>query len=95
VSHAFREAALAVRNDTNVTGLFGASRMGRLALSPLSTRSSAARDRAVHVLAEMRNDPSLLLGQAARLHGVKSKHRKEILRIGARKSTRAAASNEE
>jgi len=43
-----------------------------IALSTLSTRSSAARDRAVHVLAEMRNDPSLLLGQAARLHGVKS-----------------------
>src|SRR5258708_40229413 len=44
----------------------------QIALSTLSTRSSAARDRAVHVLAEMRNDPSLLLGQAARLHGVKS-----------------------
>lgn len=42
-----------------------------LALSTLSTRSDAARDRALHVLAEMRNDPSLLLGQAARLHGVK------------------------
>ena len=42
-----------------------------LALSTLTTRSNAARDRAVHVLAEMRNNPSLLLGQAARLHGVK------------------------
>ena len=42
-----------------------------LALSALTTRSNAARDRALHVLAEMRNDPSLLLGQAARLHGVK------------------------
>ena len=42
-----------------------------IALSTLTTRSSAARDRAFHDLAEMRNDPSLLLGQAARLHGVK------------------------
>ena len=42
-----------------------------LALSTLSTRSNAARDRALHVLAEMRNDPSLLLGRAARLQGVK------------------------
>src|SRR5258708_5370216 len=42
-----------------------------IALSTLSTRSNAARDRALHVLAEMRNDPSLLLGRAARLHGVK------------------------
>jgi len=42
-----------------------------IALSSLSTRSNAARDRAVHVLAEMRNDPSLTLGQAAHLHGVK------------------------
>ncbi|SRR5882724_1253290 len=52
---------------------------GPIALSPLSTRSSAARDRAVHVLAEMRNDPSLLLGQAARLHGVKSSTVKKYL----------------
>ena len=42
-----------------------------LALSTLSTRSSAARERALHVLAEMRNDPNLVLGRAARLHGVK------------------------
>lgn len=42
-----------------------------LALSALTMRSNAARDRAIHVLAEMRNDPSLLLGQAARLHNVK------------------------
>jgi len=40
-------------------------------LSKLPKRSSAARDRALHVLAEMRNDPNLLLGRAARLHGVK------------------------
>jgi hypothetical protein len=31
----------------------------------------AARDRALHVLAEMRKDPNLLLGRAAQLHGVK------------------------
>lgn len=40
-------------------------------LSKLSARSNAARDRALHVLAEMRNDPNLSLGQAGRLHGVK------------------------
>jgi hypothetical protein len=40
-------------------------------LARLSERSYAARDRALHVLAEMRSDPNLLLGRAARLHGVK------------------------
>src|SRR5271154_1606679 len=40
-------------------------------LSQLPKRSKAARDRSLHVLAEMRNDPNLLLGRAARLHGVK------------------------
>ena len=40
-------------------------------VASLSERSHAARDRALHVLAEMRSDPSLLLGRAARLHGVK------------------------
>jgi hypothetical protein len=40
-------------------------------IATLSERSQAARDRALHVLADMRNDPNLLLGQAARLHGVK------------------------
>ncbi len=42
-----------------------------LILSTLSARSSAARDRALHVLAEMRNDPNVLLSRAARLYGVK------------------------
>ncbi len=42
-----------------------------IALSRLSKRSTAARDRALHVLAEMRKDPDLLLGHAARLHRVK------------------------
>src|SRR6266849_859367 len=40
-------------------------------LARLSGRSEAARDRALHVLAEMRKEPNLLLGRAARLHGVK------------------------
>jgi hypothetical protein len=40
-------------------------------LSKLPKRSMAARDRALHVLAEMRKDPNLLVGRAARLHGVK------------------------
>ena len=42
-----------------------------IALSRLPERSTAARDRALHVLAEMRKDPNVLLGSAARLHGVK------------------------
>jgi hypothetical protein len=50
-----------------------------LTLSTLSARSNAARDRALHVLAEMRNDPSLLLGRAARLHGVKPSTVKKYL----------------
>jgi hypothetical protein len=37
----------------------------------LSERSYAARDRALHVLAAMRRDPSLSLTHAAKLHGVK------------------------
>jgi hypothetical protein len=42
-----------------------------IALSKLPKRSKAARDRALHVLAEMRNDADLVLRDAARLHGVK------------------------
>lgn len=40
-------------------------------ISRLSQRSRAARDRGFHVLAAMRNDPSLSLTRAARLEGVK------------------------
>lgn len=40
-------------------------------LARLPERSQAARDRALHVLADMRIDPDLLLGRAARLRGVK------------------------
>jgi len=39
--------------------------------SRLSERSSAARDRALHVLAAMRRDPKLSLTHAAKLEGVK------------------------
>jgi hypothetical protein len=42
-----------------------------IALSKLPKRSQAARDRSLHALAEMRNDPNLPLGRAARLYGVK------------------------
>jgi hypothetical protein len=40
-------------------------------LSRLSERSSAARDRALHVLAAMRRNPNLSLTHAAKLDGVK------------------------
>jgi hypothetical protein len=40
-------------------------------LEQLSARSNAARDRSLHVLATMREDRSLLLSPAAKLHGVK------------------------
>src|ERR1700687_5708032 len=42
-----------------------------IALLHLPKRSQSARDRALHVLAEMRNDANLSLVHAARLHGVK------------------------
>src|SRR5437762_1537626 len=48
-----------------------AGKRSPIPLARLSERSQAARDRALHVLAEMRNDANLLLGHAARLHGVK------------------------
>jgi hypothetical protein len=38
----------------------------------LSVRSLAARDRALHVLASMRHNPSLSLTHAAKLEGIKS-----------------------
>jgi hypothetical protein len=40
-------------------------------LAQLSARSNAARDRSLHVLANMREDSSLLLPHAAKLNGVK------------------------
>jgi hypothetical protein len=40
-------------------------------LAQLSARSNAARDRSLHVLATMREDPSLSLPHAAKLNGVK------------------------
>jgi hypothetical protein len=42
-----------------------------IALSKLPKRSQAARDRALHVLADKRHDPSLSLTRAANLQGVK------------------------
>lgn len=44
---------------------------GRTTLAQLPKRSYAARDRGLHVLAAMRDDPSLSLSHAARLEGVK------------------------
>lgn len=42
-----------------------------ISLSLLPERSQAARDRALHVLAAMRNNPKLSLTRAARLQGIK------------------------
>jgi hypothetical protein len=42
-----------------------------ISLAQLSARSNAARDRSLHVLATMREDPSLSLPHAAKLNGVK------------------------
>jgi hypothetical protein len=47
------------------------SKRRSIPLSQLSERSHAARDRALHVLAAMRDDQTLSLSRAARLHGVK------------------------
>jgi hypothetical protein len=55
-------------------------------LSRLSRRSDAARNRAVHVLAAMRNDSSLSLSRAARLEGVKPDTVKKYFRSALRKS---------
>ena len=50
----------------------GRSRRTRSLLTgALPQRSQSARDRALHVIAAMRREPSLSLTQAAKLHGVK------------------------
>ena len=49
----------------------GVSKRRSIPISRLSHRSQAARERAVHVLATMRNNPSLSLTRAARLEGVR------------------------
>jgi hypothetical protein len=45
----------------------------------LPERSSAARDRSLHVVAAMRGDPNLSLTHAAKLHGVKPETVKKYL----------------
>jgi hypothetical protein len=47
------------------------SRTPKIEISTLTLRSQGARDRALHVLAAMRRDPSLSLNRAAKLEGVK------------------------
>src|SRR5579862_3945500 len=49
------------------------SKIRSIPLSRLPERSFAARDRSLHVLAAMRNDPKLTLIHAAKLKGVKPK----------------------
>jgi hypothetical protein len=55
-------------------------------LSRLSERSQAARDRAFHVLAAMRDDPNLSLSHAAKLEGVKAETVKKYFPAALRKS---------
>src|SRR6266446_4230066 len=55
-------------------------------LARLSERSYAARDRALHVLAEMRNDPKLPLPHAAKLHGTKPETVKKYFPAALKKS---------
>src|SRR6266478_4046132 len=54
--------------------------------SRLSDRSYAARDRALHVLAAMRRDPSLSLTHAAKLQGVKPETAKKYFASALKKA---------
>ena len=55
-------------------------------VSQLSERSCAARDRALHVLAAMRRNPSLSLSRASKQEGVKSDTVKRYFRSALKKS---------
>jgi hypothetical protein len=55
-------------------------------LSQLSERSSASRDRALHVLANMRHNPSLSLAHGAKLEGVKPETVKKYFPSALKKS---------
>lgn len=59
-----------------------------IALSRLSERSQSARDRALHVIAAMRHDPSLSLTRAAKLQGIKPATVKKYLPSALKKSKR-------
>jgi hypothetical protein len=63
-----------------------ASKPRSIPLSRLPERSYAARDRAVHVLADMRNDPSLSLSHAAKQGGVKPETIKKYFPSALKKS---------
>lgn len=54
-----------------VSQVHRASKPRSIPISRLSERSYAARDRGLHVLAAMRDDPTLSLSHAAKLEGVK------------------------
>ena len=56
-------------------------------VSRLSERSEAARDRALHVLAAMRQDRTLSLTHAARMQGVKSETIKKYFASALRKTS--------
>lgn len=62
------------------------SKRRSIPLSQLSERSDAARNRAAHVLAAMRNDPALSLSRAARLEGVKPETVKKYFPSALKKS---------
>jgi hypothetical protein len=55
-------------------------------ISRLSERSYAARDRSLHVLAAMRDDPTLSLSHAAKLEGVKPETVKKYFPSALKKS---------
>jgi hypothetical protein len=55
-------------------------------VSQLPERSQASRDRAFHVLAAMRDDPTLSLSHAAKLEGVKPETVKKYLQAALKKS---------
>ena len=63
-----------------------ASKRHSIPISQLSKRSYAARERAVHVLATLRNNPSLSLTRAARLEGVRPETVKKYFPSALKKS---------
>jgi hypothetical protein len=58
--------------DSKKVHRFARRRLRSISLARLPERSHAARDRGLHVLAAMRNDPNLSLTHAAKLQGVRA-----------------------
>jgi len=60
------------RNRSHPRRAKRSQRTSKVQTAKLSSRSQGARDRALHVLAAMRRDPTLRLSAATRSHGVKA-----------------------